>query len=98
MKYYSPDTAANGDDTQPALLFIPDISGFTKFVNETGIQTSRNLIADLLEIIIEANILDMSLSEIQGDAVLFYRLGEPPSVQEVINQCKQIFLDFQNYL
>jgi hypothetical protein len=98
MKYYSPDTTNNGDDTQPALIFIPDISGFTKFVNETGIQTSRNLIADLLEIIIEANILDMSLSEIQGDAVLFHRLGDPPSVQEVINQCKQIFLDFQNYL
>jgi len=86
------------DDTQPALIFIPDISGFTKFVNETGIRTSRNLIADLLEIIIEANILDMSISEIQGDAVLFYRLGPPPSVQEVINQCKQIFIDFQNYL
>lgn len=98
MKYYALDTTAGGDDTQPALLFIPDISGFTKFVNETGIQTSRNLIADLLEIIIEANILDMSLTEIQGDAVLFHRLGDPPSVQEVINQCKQIFLDFQNYL
>lgn len=98
MKYHSPDPTAAGDDTQPALLFIPDISGFTKFVNEAGLQTSRNLIADLLEIIIEANILDMSLSEIQGDAVLFYRLGEPPTVQEVISQCKQIFLDFQNYL
>jgi hypothetical protein len=86
------------DDTQPALLFIPDISGFTKFVNETGLETSRNLIADLLEIIIEANILDMSVAEIQGDAVLFYRLGPPPTVQEIINQCKQIFIDFQNYL
>lgn len=91
--------AVNGsDDTQPALIFIPDISGFTKFVNETGLETSRSLIADLLEIIIEANILDMSLAEIQGDAVLFYRLGPPPTVQEVINQCKQIFIDFQNYL
>ncbi|GEO02590.1 hypothetical protein AAE02nite_02540 [Adhaeribacter aerolatus] len=91
--------AANGaNDTQPALIFIPDISGFTKFVNETGLETSRNLIADLLEIIIEANILDMELAEIQGDAVLFYRLGPPPPVQEVINQCKQIFIDFQNYL
>ncbi|MGV3504488.1 MAG: DUF2652 domain-containing protein [Adhaeribacter sp.] len=98
MKYYSSDATAAGDDTQPALIFIPDISGFTKFVNETGIQTSRNLIADLLEIIIEANILDMTMTEIQGDAVLFHRLGEPPTVQEVINQCKQIFLDFQNYL
>ncbi|QNF33145.1 DUF2652 domain-containing protein [Adhaeribacter swui] len=90
--------AYTDDDTQPALIFIPDISGFTKFVNETGIQQSRTLIADLLEIIIEANILDMQLSEIQGDAVLFYRLGPPPSMPEVINQCKQIFLDFQNYL
>ena len=98
MKYYALETTAGGDDTQPALIFIPDISGFTRFVNETGIQTSRNLIADLLEIIIEANILDMTLTEIQGDAVLFHRLGEPPTVQEVINQCKQIFLDFQNYL
>ena len=86
------------EDTQLALIFIPDISGFTKFVNEAGIQQSRTLIADLLEIIIEANILDMKLSEIQGDAVLFYRPGPPPSIQEVINQCKQIFLDFQNYL
>ena len=91
--------AANGtDDTQPALIFIPDISGFTKFVNETGLETSRNLIAELLEIIIEANILDMELAEIQGDAVLFYRLGPPPTVQEVIHQCKQIFIDFQNFL
>ncbi|KAA5549176.1 DUF2652 domain-containing protein [Adhaeribacter rhizoryzae] len=91
--------AVNGsDNTQPALIFIPDISGFTKFVNETGLETSRSLIADLLEIIIEANILDMSLAEIQGDAILFYRLGPPPTVQEVINQCKQIFIDFQNYL
>lgn len=98
MKRYNPDVTTTGDDTQPALIFIPDISGFTKFVNETGIQASRHLIADLLEIIIEANILDMTLSEIQGDAVLFYRLGDPPTVQEVVNQCKQIFLDFQNYL
>ena len=93
-----PDITTVDDDTQPALIFIPDISGFTKFVNETGLQVSRNLIADLLEIIIEGNILDMTMTEILGDAVLFYRLGEPPTVQEVVNQCKQIFLDFQNYL
>jgi len=93
-----PEITTAGDDTQPALIFIPDISGFTKFVNETGLQISRNLIADLLETIIEGNILDMTLGEILGDAVLFYRLGEPPTVQEVVNQCKQIFLDFQNYL
>ncbi|MFC6997139.1 DUF2652 domain-containing protein [Rufibacter roseus] len=88
----------NADDSQPALLFIPDISGFTRFMHENGVQYSRNLIADLLEIIIEANILNMELCEIQGDAILFYKLGSPPAIEEIVSQCKQIFLDFQNYL
>ncbi|WP_062542927.1 DUF2652 domain-containing protein [Rufibacter tibetensis] len=86
------------DDSQPALLFIPDISGFTRFMHENGVQYSRNLIADLLEIIIEANILNMEVCEIQGDAILFYKLGEAPAIEQLVGQCKQIFLDFQNYL
>ncbi|RNI25978.1 DUF2652 domain-containing protein [Rufibacter latericius] len=86
------------DDSQPALLFIPDISGFTRFMHENGVQYSRNLIADLLEIIIEANILNMEVCEIQGDAILFYKIGEPPAIDQIVSQCKQIFLDFQNYL
>ncbi len=88
----------DADDSQPALLFIPDISGFTRFMHENGVRYSRNLIADLLEIIIEANIINMELCEIQGDAILFYKLGTPPTVDEIVSQCKQIFLDFQNYL
>jgi hypothetical protein len=86
------------EDTVPALLFIPDISGFTRFVNSVKIKHSHNLIADLLEIIIEANVLGMELCEIQGDAVLFYKVGDPPPVEDIVNQCKQIFLDFQNHL
>ena len=31
------------------LLFIPDISGFTRFVNETEIDHSRLIIQELLE-------------------------------------------------
>jgi len=31
------------------LLFIPDISGFTRFVNEIGIERSRHIIQQLLE-------------------------------------------------
>jgi hypothetical protein len=82
----------------PALLFIPDISGFTRFIQESGSVLAPQLIADLLEILVEANTLEMEVSEIQGDAILFYRLGPPPSVQEVVTQCRRIFLDFQNYL
>ena len=86
------------EDTVPALLFIPDISGFTRFVNTAKIKQSHNLIADLLEIIIEGNVLDMELCEIQGDAVLFYKVGDPPPLDQLVSQCKQLFLDFQNYI
>ncbi|MCB2376435.1 DUF2652 domain-containing protein [Hymenobacter sp. BT635] len=86
------------DGMVPALLFIPDISGFTRFIQESGSVLAPQLIADLLEILVEANTLNMEVSEIQGDAILFYRLGPPPTVQEVVTQCRRIFLDFQNYV
>ena len=42
-------------EAQPTLLFVPDISGFTRFVNETEISHSRHIIAELLETLIDAN-------------------------------------------
>jgi hypothetical protein len=89
---------AEGDGLQPALLLIPDISGFTRFIETSESPLAPYLIADLLEILIEANTIGMQVSEIQGDAILFYRLGPPPRVQELVAQCRRIFLDFQNYL
>ena len=86
------------DDFRPALLFIPDISGFTRFVCEADPKVSKTLVADLLDLIIESNIIGLETCEIQGDAILFFKVGPPPSIEEVVNQCKQIFLDFQNYL
>ena len=58
------------------LLFIPDISGFTRFVNETEIEHSRLIIQELLEILINANQIGLEVSEIEGDAILFYKFGE----------------------
>ena len=89
---------ADADGMVPALLFIPDISGFTRFIQESGSPLAPQLIADLLEILVEANMLGLEVSEIQGDAILFYRLGPPPPVQELVTQCRRIFLDFQNYV
>ncbi|MFD2785051.1 DUF2652 domain-containing protein [Hymenobacter rubripertinctus] len=86
------------DGQQPALLLIPDISGFTRFIEQSGSPQAPFLVADLLEILIEANILELEVNEIQGDAVLFYRLGPPPSVADLVRQCRRIYLDFQNYL
>ena len=37
------------------LLFIPDISGFSRFVNAVEIEHSRFIIQQLLEVLIRAN-------------------------------------------
>lgn len=39
------------------LLFIPDIGGFTRFVTETGIDHSRRIIQEPLEVVIDADAL-----------------------------------------
>ncbi|WP_185816784.1 DUF2652 domain-containing protein [Hymenobacter metallilatus] len=91
-------SGAAADGQLPALLLIPDISGFTRFIEESGNPQAPFLVADLLEILIEANTLELEVNEIQGDAVLFYRLGPPPTAEELVRQCRRIYLDFQNYL
>ena len=81
-----------------ALIFIPDISGYTKFITETEGKHAKHLITELLEVIIKADKLKMHVSEIEGDAVLFYRKGDPPTLSELISQAKTMFLDFHTHL
>jgi len=80
------------------LLFIPDISGFTQFVNEVEIEHSRFIIQQLLEILIKANELDLEISEIEGDAILFYKFGEPQELESLYKQVEKMFVAFHEYL
>ncbi|MFC2084772.1 DUF2652 domain-containing protein [Bacteroidota bacterium] len=80
------------------LIFLPDISGFTKFITETEIRHSHHIIKELIEVILESNKLKLNISEIEGDAVLFYKLGSPPSFDLLLNQVKSMFLNFHSYL
>lgn len=53
-----------------AFYFIPDISGFSGFVENTAIEHSIHIVSELLEILLDNNILNLKLSEIEGDALL----------------------------
>ncbi len=81
-----------------ALLFIPDISGFTRFVDESEISHSKHIVAELLELLIDADALGLSVSEVEGDAILFYRYGSAPTLREVIRQAEQMFIAFHQHL
>lgn len=76
------------------LLFIPDISGFSRFVAETEIDHSRLIIQELLEILINANNIGLEISEIEGDAILFYKFGDPPGMTEIYRQVEKMFVEF----
>src|SRR5215207_9479083 len=80
------------------LLFIPDISGFTRFINETEIDHSRLIIQELLELLINANQLGLEVSEIEGDAILFYKFGDPPPMDELYRQVENMFCAFHRQL
>ena len=83
---------------EKSLLFLPDISGFTEFVNETEISHSRHMISELLETIIESDALGMRVSEIEGDAVVFFLKGRVPDLGEILDQARKTFEAFHAHL
>lgn len=83
---------------QPALLFMPDISGFTEFVNSTEITHAQSIIQEVLEIIIESNQINLEIGEIEGDAVFFYRIGKPPTMEQLLKQVQNMFTKFHQHL
>ncbi len=81
-----------------SLLFIPDISGFTKFIQTTEVAHSQHVIAELLEVLIAANTQDLKLAEIEGDALFFYKEEEIPSQEKLLAQIETMFTDFYSHL
>lgn len=91
----------NKPDLIPAFFCVPDITGFTRFVATADITFAKEVIPALLRKLIDANILKMSVAEIEGDAVFFYKTGRLPSFNRVAEQCRlfySTFLDFMSAL
>jgi hypothetical protein len=84
--------------TKSSLIFIPDISGFTEFVNKTEISHSQHIVSELLELLIDADDLDMKVAEVEGDAVVFYKHQEVPPVQHLIDQSVKMFIRFHEHI
>ncbi len=83
---------------EQAIILIPDISGFTDFTSTTEIDHCAHIITELLERIVESNDTGFTLAEIEGDAVLFYRKGEPLRHKQLVDQCLSMFSNFHRQL
>ena len=81
-----------------SLIFIPDISGFTEFVQSTEVGHSQHVISELLELLIDADILDLELAEVEGDALFFYSENDIPSLEKILSQVETMFTAFYSHL
>ena len=81
-----------------SLLLIPDISGFTRFVNEIELEHGRHIVSELLESIIDADDLGLTVAEIEGDAILFYLKDVVPSVPRIATLAERMFVRFHTQL
>lgn len=68
------------------LILISDISGFTSFVQSTDILQGKRIISELLLNIIEDDLINLNVSEIEGDAIFFYKSEPIPSINNIVRQ------------
>ncbi|WP_339653995.1 DUF2652 domain-containing protein [uncultured Salegentibacter sp.] len=80
-----------------AFYFIPDISGFSQFVENTAIEHSIHIISELLEILLDNNVLEMKLAEVEGDALFMYS-EKDLSFSEIENQVTAMLNAFREHL
>ncbi|MFT5723507.1 MAG: hypothetical protein ACI9JN_000621 [Bacteroidia bacterium] len=81
-----------------SLLFIPDISGFTNFVQTTEAEHSQHVISELLEILISSNTIGLQLAEVEGDALFFYKKHNIPTREHLLAQIEAMYASFYSHL
>jgi hypothetical protein len=79
-------------------IFIVDISGYTRFIKETNNEDGTRIIKRLFNSIIQANCLSFRISEIEGDAILFYQFGKPPAVKKIFKQFEDMLNAFNTQI
>jgi uncharacterized protein DUF2652 len=68
---------------QPTFLLIADIGGYTRFMkfHQASLAHAQEIVAQLLEAVIDATEADLKLAKLEGDAAFFY-LSFPPGKEQ----------------
>ena len=85
----------NDTASKNGMLMIPDISGFTDFVIKSNMFVGKYITESLLKSVMDSNILCLEVSEVEGDAILFYKYHNLPTFEETLMQIEQMYYDFQ---
>jgi hypothetical protein len=80
------------------LLLIPDITGYTDFISSVELSHGQHIVSELLQVLLSHNELALKLSEVEGDALLFYRPGERPAPERIEAQARHWLERFHDHL
>jgi hypothetical protein len=84
---------------QPTFLLIADIAGYTRFMkfHRASLAHAQEIIAQLLEAVIDAAEPDLKLAKLEGDAAFFYLAAPPdrePDLSFVADRVARIYRKF----
>ena len=81
-------------ETSGGLVLIPDITGFTEFVNEVELLHGQHITAELLDNLCNNDQLGMELADMEGDALLLFRTGPRPPLGKLMRHVIHWFEQF----
>jgi class 3 adenylate cyclase len=84
---------------QPTFLLIADIGGYTRFMkfHRASLAHAQQIVAQLLEAVIDATQQHLKLAKLEGDAAFFYfawPAGTEPNLEFVAEQAATIYRAF----
>jgi len=84
---------------QPTFLLIADIGGYTRFMkfHRASLAHAQDIVAQLLEAVIDATEEHLKLAKLEGDAAFFYLAwpaGTEPSLEFVAERAAAIYRAF----
>lgn len=84
---------------QQGFLIISDITGYSKYVNESELEHARDSLTDLLNILIDHTQSPLVLSKLEGDAVFSYApLGGFLQGQTLVDTIESTYAAFRKAL
>jgi hypothetical protein len=85
--------------TQSGLLLITDITGYSKYVNQSELEHAQSSLADLLRLLMDNTRSPLVLSKLEGDAVLSYAPYEGfLQPQTLVEMIESTYLAFRKAL
>ncbi len=80
-------------------LVIADISGYTQFLTDSELEHGNEIVADLLNSILDATTAPLALSSIEGDAVFLYgEMADDMYGQTILESVEMLYCAFGDKL